>query len=73
MLHHLCRLVVPEYAPAIQPLVIIPCGSHDLVLAMVTKPNKVSPINQLSKPGPLKEKIPANLEQLKDENATNKL
>ncbi len=40
---------------------------------MVTKPNKVSPINQLSKPGPLKEKIPANIEQLRDENATNKL
>ncbi|BBA75274.1 Uncharacterized protein BVS141_07290 [Bacillus velezensis] len=64
---------MPEYAPAIQPLVVIPCGSHDLVLAMVTKPNKVSPINQLSKPGPLKEKIPANIEQLRDENATNKL
>ncbi|MGP3780036.1 hypothetical protein ACTWKC_00965 [Bacillus sp. 4A_MP3] len=64
---------MPEYAPAIQPLVIIPCGSHDLVLAMVTKPNKVSPINQLSKPGQLKEKIPANIEQLRDENATNKL
>ncbi|CDG28659.1 hypothetical protein RBAU_0686 [Bacillus velezensis UCMB5033] len=64
---------MPEYAPAIQPLVIIPCGSHDLVLAMVTKPNKVSPINQLSKPGPLKEKIPANIEQLRDENATNEL
>ena len=39
---------------------------------MVTKPNKVSPINQLSKPT-LKEKIPANIEQLRDENATNKL
>ncbi|MBV2197840.1 hypothetical protein KQR56_18470 [Bacillus velezensis] len=64
---------MPEYAPAIQPLVVIPCGSHDLVLAMVTKPNKVSLINQLSKPGPLKEKIPANIEQLRDENATNKL
>ncbi|WP_316101382.1 hypothetical protein [Bacillus siamensis] len=46
---------------------------HDFVQAMVTKPNKVSPINQLSKPGPFKEKIPGNIEQLKDENATNKL
>ncbi|GLW43260.1 hypothetical protein [Bacillus amyloliquefaciens] len=64
---------MPEFCAGGEPLVIITCGSHDFVQAMVTKPNKVSPINQLSKPAPFKEKIPANIEQLKDENATNKL